>query len=120
MFDGDLNNESYAPEKLRDPRIRAFMRKITVKEDSSFGPPRGSAPPTRFTVTLNDGRRIVRQVDGVPGFAGQPMTRADVEKKFRGNVGNRWPPERTDTVLQSLWALEQTGEIRSLMGKLVA
>ncbi len=72
MFDGDLNNESYAAQKLRDPRIRAFMRKITVKEDSSFAPPRGSVPPTRITVTLNDGGRIVRQVDGVPGFAGSP------------------------------------------------
>jgi quercetin dioxygenase-like cupin family protein len=33
MFDGDITNESYAPEKLRDPRILAFMRKITVIED---------------------------------------------------------------------------------------
>ncbi len=48
------------------------------------------------------------------------MTRADVEKKFRGNVGNRWPAARTDTVLQLLWAFEQTDNVRSLLGKLAA
>ena len=33
MFDGDITNDSYAPDKLHDPRILAFMRKITVQED---------------------------------------------------------------------------------------
>jgi hypothetical protein len=29
----------------------------------------------------------------MPGFPGQPMSRADVERKFRSNVGNRLPPD---------------------------
>src|SRR5439155_16108276 len=36
MFDGEVTNDSYAPDKLRDPRILAFMRKITVKEDPAL------------------------------------------------------------------------------------
>ena len=36
MFDGDITNDSYAPEKLHDPRILALMRKITVREDSAL------------------------------------------------------------------------------------
>src|SRR6202011_892616 len=27
MFDGEVTNDSYAPDKLRDPHILAFMRK---------------------------------------------------------------------------------------------
>src|SRR5262249_28935283 len=107
MFDGDLNNDSYAPEKLNDPRIRTFMRRITVREDPALAPPRGSAPPTRITATLDDGRSISRQVDDMAGFAGQPMSRADIERKFRGNVGKRWPTGRADTVLEALWTLER-------------
>ena len=60
MFDGNLTNDSYAPEKLREPRILAFMRKITVVEDSAFATPPGNAPSTRITATLDDGRRIAR------------------------------------------------------------
>jgi 2-methylcitrate dehydratase len=118
MFDGDIANDSYAPEKLRDPRILAFMRRITVQEDPAFGKPNGNAPPTRITATLDDGRRIVRQVDDMPGFPGKPMTRAEVERKFRANVGRRWPAERTGEVLQMLWALERADDLRGLLGKL--
>jgi 2-methylcitrate dehydratase len=118
MFDGDINNDSYTQQKLRDPRILAFMRKITVKADPEFSPPRGSAPPARITATLSDGQRITRQVDKIAGFQGQLMNRADVERKFRGNTGSRWAKERTDAVLQSLWALDQADNVPSLLGQL--
>jgi 2-methylcitrate dehydratase len=46
------------------------------------------------------------------------MGRADVERKFRSNVSKRWPQERTDVILQALWALERTDDLPSLLGKL--
>jgi 2-methylcitrate dehydratase len=119
MFDGNLTNDSYAPEKLRDPRILAFMRKITVVEDPAFATPPGNAPSTRLTATLDDGRRIARQVDNMPSFPGQPIGRSDVERKFRDNVGKRWSQERIAANLQALWALEQTKDVRGLVGELV-
>jgi 2-methylcitrate dehydratase len=119
MFDGEINNDSYQPEKLRDPRILAFMRKITVSEDPALTARTGpSTVPTRITAILADGRRIVREVDDVPGFVGRPMNRADIERKFRINVGKRWPNERTDAVLQALWALDQTKDLSGLLGML--
>jgi 2-methylcitrate dehydratase len=74
--------------------------------------------PTRVTAILADGQRITREVDHAPGFAERPMTRAEVEKKFRGNVGNRWPAERTDAVLQALWGLDQARDVASVIGAL--
>jgi 2-methylcitrate dehydratase len=118
MFDGAIGNDSYAPEKLRDPRILAFMRRISVKEDPAFAKPNGNAPPTRITATLDDGRQVTRQVDDMPGFPGKPMTRAEVERKFRANVGQRWPAKRTDEILQALWALDRTDDVRTLLEKL--
>jgi 2-methylcitrate dehydratase len=120
MFDGDLNNDSYSAEKLRDPRILAFMRKITVKEDATFAPPRGSAPPIRIVATLAGGERVTRQVEKMPGFAGQLLSRAGIEHKFRSNIGKRWPKERTDRILNSLWALERIPDTRSLLSPLTA
>jgi 2-methylcitrate dehydratase len=54
----------------------------------------------------------------VPGFPGRPMNRADVERKFRGNVGRHWPRKQTDAILKELWALDQTRDLPSLLGKL--
>jgi len=117
MFDGDINHRSFEPDKLRDPRIIAFMRKIIVKPDPSFDKFDG-APPVRITAILSDGQRIVEQVDNMPGFPGQLMTRGDVERKFRSNIDTRWPRERTDAVLQSLWSLEGTRDLSALIGQL--
>jgi 2-methylcitrate dehydratase len=93
------------------------MRKIAVKEDPAFAKPKGNAPSTRITVTLDDGRTIMRQVDDMPGFPGRPMSRADIERKFRDNVGKRWPRERTDAILQSLWVLERVDDLSSMLDK---
>jgi 2-methylcitrate dehydratase len=43
------------------------------------------------------------------------MSRADVERKLRGNVGKRWPRERTDAILQALWALDRTDDLSFLL-----
>ena len=119
MFDGDINNDSYEPQKLRDPRILAFMRKITVSEDPALtARTNASTVPARITAVLADGQRIVREVDNVPGFVGRPMSRAEVERKFRANVGKRLPQERTDAILQALWALDRTDDLPLLLGKL--
>jgi 2-methylcitrate dehydratase len=120
MHDGDITNASYAPDKLNDPRILAFMRKITVKEDPAFARPKGNAPATRLTVTLDDGRQITRQVDDMPGFPGQPMSRDDAARKFRGNVGARWPKARADAMLQTLWSLDTAGDVSALLGALAS
>ena len=117
MFDGDITNESFAPSKFSDPKILAFMQKITVSEDPGLTARVGAAP-TRVTAILTDGKRISHEVDYAPGFAERPMNRAEVERKFRGNVGRRWPKERTDAILQALWALDQTQDLPVLLSML--
>jgi 2-methylcitrate dehydratase len=118
MFDGEISNGSYAPDKLRDAKTLAFMRKITVKEDPALTNAKGNAPSTRLTVSLDDGRQIIREVEDMPGFPGRPMSRTDIERKFRSNVGQRLAKERTDAVLQTLWALDQVEDVPALLGNL--
>jgi 2-methylcitrate dehydratase len=118
MFDGDITNDSYSADKLRDPRILAFMRKITVHEDPAFTARKGGVAPARVTAMLDDGRHISREADNVPGFPGMPMQRADVERKFRGNVGKRWPAERTASILEAMWSLERTPDVGALLASL--
>jgi 2-methylcitrate dehydratase len=118
MVDGEISNESYTPAALSDPRILAFMRKITVKEDPTMAASGASAPPTRVTATLGDGRRITRQVEDIPGFGGKPAGRSETERKFRANAGKSWPQERTDAIVRALWELDRASDLAPLLGKL--
>jgi 2-methylcitrate dehydratase len=118
MFDGDITNASFERSAFHDPRILDFMKKITVSEDPALTARRG-ASPTRVTAILYDGQRISREVDHAPGFAERPMSKADVEMKFRGNVGKRWSSAQTDEILETLWALERVGNIGALFSHFV-
>ena len=118
MFDGDVTNESYAADKLRDPKILAFMQKMKVVEDPALTARMGELVPTRLTAVLHDGRRVTREIDDVPGFARRPMGRADVERKPYGNIGKRWPRERTEALLKSLWSLDSAEALAPLLGRL--
>jgi 2-methylcitrate dehydratase len=118
MFDGDITNASFATGMFSDPRILAFMQKIRVSEDPVLTARGGGAVPTRVTAILSDGQKVSREVDYAPGFAERPMNRSDVERKFRGNVGKRWSPERIDAVLGALWALDQSDDLSALLGLL--
>jgi 2-methylcitrate dehydratase len=120
MFDGDITNTSFSTEMFSDPHILAFMQKIKVSEDPVLTARIGAAVPTRVTAILADGQRISREEDYAPGFAERPMNRSEVERKFRGNVGKRWPSLRTDAILQALWALDQTDDLSVLLGRLAA
>ncbi len=46
------------------------------------------------------------------------MNRAEIERKFRGNVAKRWSARQTDAILQALWSLEQTEDLSALLGEL--
>lgn len=114
MFDGDITNETFERHMFRDPVILEFMKKITVAEDPALTARQGEAAPTRVTVILNDGERISHEVDYAPGFPRNPMSTADLEQKFRGNVGSRWTSEQTARVLRALGNLQQQESISTL------
>ena len=116
LFRSDSN--SYTPDKLHDPRVLALMSKIAVREDPDFATLTVNVPPTRLTATLDNGQKVVRLVDSMPGFPGHPVSRADVERKFRSNIGRRWQQQQTDAVLQSLWTFDQTHDLSALLNKM--
>ena len=119
MFDGDISNASFTTDKITDPRIRAFMQKITVREDPALTALVPKALASRVTATLDDGRVVSRQVDDLPGFAGRAMERGDVEHKFRQNVAGILPEAQTRAALDALWTFDQQSNIAQVMAHLV-
>ena len=120
MHDGGITSASFAPEKILDPAVLAFMQRITVAEDPALTARVGAAVPTRVTAILTDGSRVSREVDYAPGFAERPMTRGEVEQKLRGNLGPRWPERRVEEMLRALWSLERAEDLPALLASLRA
>jgi 2-methylcitrate dehydratase len=118
MFDGDITNASYALDKLSDPRILDFMKKITVREDPALTALQPKAVPNRVTASLDDGRTVSRQVNDLPGFAERPIERPDIERKFRGNVAGRLTAQQSRAALDTLWNLERQNGVGPVIASL--
>jgi 2-methylcitrate dehydratase len=116
MLDGTITRESCSPAAIEDPRLQRLMAKVTVREAAELTAKYPADVPNRLTVTLADGRKLVQQVDSLPGFAGRAMSRADVEAKFKANVGKHWSADRISTVLDVLWRLDEMKDVSELFG----
>jgi 2-methylcitrate dehydratase len=116
LMDGDVTLATFDEKRFTDPALLALTAKLKVHRDASCNTryPRGI--PNRLTVTLADGRRLVREVEFPRGHAGNPMTDAEVERKFRALVEPRYGKARADRILAVCWKLEELKGVGELIG----
>jgi 2-methylcitrate dehydratase len=107
LADGDVTLAQFEPQRFTDAALLDLVARVQVHRDKALSAryPRGI--PNRVTVTLKDGRRLVREVEFPRGHAENPMTDAEVENKFRTLVVPRYGSERAARVLAACWELEK-------------
>ena len=71
--------------------------------------------PNRITVTLNDGRTLEKLVEFPRGHAGNPMTDAEVEAKFRRAVEPKYGQAKADAILARCWEFETLTSVTDLV-----
>src|SRR5206468_7648581 len=70
--------------------------------------------PNKFsevTVTLTDGRKLVRRVEQAKGQPRNPLTDAELEVKFRDAAGRVLPADRVEALLAALSTLETAADV---------
>jgi 2-methylcitrate dehydratase len=115
LFDGDVYLETFDENHFTDPARVAFTGKVTVNHDAGLDSRYPKGIPNRITVTLADGRKIVREVEFPRGHAGNPMTDAEVEAKFRRAVEPKYGAARAGAVLARCWDLESLTSVTDLI-----
>jgi 2-methylcitrate dehydratase len=115
LADGDVTLVQFAPERFSDAKLLDLVAKVKVHRDAALSAryPRGI--PNRLTVTLKDGRKLVREVEFPRGHAQNPMSDSEVEHKFRTLVEPRYGKERADRMLKACWELEKLQSASELL-----
>src|SRR5216684_1609301 len=98
---GHAGLEAFTEERVRDERLRALAAKVRYEIDPD------NPYPDEFTghvrARLKDGRTLEERQGHLRGGRNEPLSRADIEEKFRRNCAHGgWPKERTESFLQ--WA----------------
>jgi 2-methylcitrate dehydratase PrpD len=95
---GHAGLEAFTEERVKDARLRGLAAKVRYEIDP------GNPYPDRFTghvrVRLKDGSSVEERQANFRGGAHDPLSRADLEEKFRLNCAyGGWPKERAEEFL---------------------
>jgi 2-methylcitrate dehydratase len=115
LYDGDVYLETFDEEHFTNPKRVAFTGRVKVRHDGTLDPRYPHGIPNRVTLTLADGRTLVREVEFPCGHAGNPMTDAEVEAKFRRVAEPRYGKARADQILARCWDLEKLTSVADLI-----
>jgi 2-methylcitrate dehydratase len=116
LLQGRVDNSTYSARNLNDPRVLAFLKRVTVKEDKALTGMYPDHIANRITLRLRDGRTITEQVDDPKGHPRNPMSKAEVEAKFRRLTERFLDESQVKGVLDFVWDLEKKKVAGSLAG----
>jgi len=90
---GHAGLDAFTEERVREPRLRALAARVRYEIDPD------NPYPGEFTghvrVRLRGGRTLEERQDHMRGGAKEPLSRADIEEKFRQNCAHGgWPEKR--------------------------
>ncbi|MFO0926321.1 MAG: MmgE/PrpD family protein [Gemmataceae bacterium] len=119
LLDGAVTLGQFAPERFTAADVVALTSKVRVHRDAELTRRYPAGIPNRVVVTLRDGSRHVREVEHPCGHAGNPMSDAEVEAKFRRLVEPRLGSAKADALLgacRTLETLPHAAELVQLVG----
>ncbi|HEV8472666.1 MAG TPA: MmgE/PrpD family protein [Methylomirabilota bacterium] len=113
FVDGRVDLDTYAPERLGDPRVLALAARVrhVVDPHSSFP----AAFPGWVRVRLADGRELEARAPDGRGGAARPLAESDIVAKFRDNAGRALPPARVTALEEAALRLDALKSVRELM-----
>ena len=102
VTDGHLAAPSFLPEGLGRPETLDLARRVTVGEEPAFSAALPRERPTRVTVRGKDGATWTGEVRNARGNPSDPLSPAEVELKFRRNVGDLLAADVVDAAVAGL------------------
>lgn len=111
LHDRALTLTQFEPRRYEDAKLRAFAaERVDVREDPSL-----TGTQTIIEADLSDGRTLKVRSDVPRGSPEKPLTRAQVEAKFRTYAEGRLDAARIDKVVATVAGLEDLSSVGRLM-----
>ena len=118
-YDGVAFVDQYREDRLRDPKIFDFIKRITARVDPEIeGMGAAFRHAARLSLTTRDGRTFTREILNRRGSPENPLKPEDIEYKFRHVVKSCLTPANIDKVMQlvaKLDKLDSTSELISIL-----
>ena len=118
LVKGRVTLAEFTDEAARDPAVLAVAGKVGYEVDATIDYPRQFIG--HVAIRLNDGRLLEERQDHPRGGPDFPMTREEVEAKFRGNAALAVSHEQASRIIQIVGDLAAQQLVTALMDSLTA
>jgi 2-methylcitrate dehydratase len=114
LIHGGVEERHFGERYLRDPQIRALVKRVKVKATEEADARMPDAMLCRMEIVTSSGQRFQSVVEYHRGHWKNPMSQSEVEAKFTKLAADVLKPEQGARLLEALWRLEEltdAGEI---------
>lgn len=118
LVKGRAGLAEFTDDAIRDKAVLRVAERVTYALDPAIDYPRQFIGDVEMT--LADGRVLRERQDRPRGGPDAPLTRAEVEAKFRGNAGRALPGERVERVLRGVSGLAAGEPLADLLSSLTS
>jgi 2-methylcitrate dehydratase PrpD len=116
LHDRSLSLAQFTPARYDDPALRNFAEKnVEIHADAAL-----SGSQAKVDLILSDGARLSAHCEHPLGAFENPLSRTQVEQKFRLYAAGLLPDARIGEVIDAVNRLEVFGSVRELMALLRA
>ncbi|HXR09483.1 MAG TPA: hypothetical protein VN792_01840, partial [Candidatus Acidoferrales bacterium] len=116
LHDRELTLAQFEPARYDDPQLRRFAaERVEVKAD-----PKLTGVQALVEAEMADGSTVAVRCDHPRGSPENPLTRAQIENKFRAYARARLTDAHVEQVIGAVTQLEELGSTRKLMDMLRA
>lgn len=120
LIHGNVEAHHFDEGCLRDPAIRALTRRVKAQASEEADRRMPEAMLCKLTLVTHSGARHAAAVEYHRGHYRNPMSEAEVERKFRTLAAGVLAPRQADRLLETLWRLETLQEAGAIARLTVA
>jgi 2-methylcitrate dehydratase PrpD len=113
LVKGRAGLAEFTDEAVRDKTVLRVAERVAYTLDGTIDYPRQFIGDVE--ITLADGRIVRERQDRPRGGPDAPLSREEIEAKFRGNAALALPPARVADVIRSVHALAGGGSLADLL-----
>lgn len=107
LMEGDVGLDSFDDAHLANKDLLDLTQKVKLFRDADCNRRYPKGIPNRLTVTLKNGKQLVKEIEFPPGHAYNKMTDAQVEKKFRTVAKKYYSESQMDAIVKGSMGMEK-------------
>jgi 2-methylcitrate dehydratase len=112
LKDGTITLEQYDEEHLQNRELLELVGKVECREKKEYTDLYGISYPNKITITMNSGKIFEKEIINTRGHPLNPLSRTDIEAKFRQNSEGSLSRSRQDQLIEYVWHLENSTALK--------